>query len=450
MAQEIVTEAQQNQAVEALKRLVSKPSVYDGKTVTETTPFGQGIDDALSEVLKIADEIGFHTYKDPKGNYGYAEIGSGNETFGIIGHVDVVPTGDPNDWKHDPFDATIHDGHIYGRGTQDDKGPSMAALFAVKALVDQGYHFNKKIRFIFGTDEETLWRDMKVYNANEKPIDMGIAPDAEFPLIYAEKGLEQAYLVGPGQDNLAIDLTGAFNAVPAKAHYNGPKLAEVKQALSDHHFDYENDGANGITVLGKSVHAMNAPEGTNAVLRLAIALDELFPSPTLDFLGKLFKEDATGTNLLGNIEDQQSGHLTVNISSLKITPQETRMQLDMRIPVTVNRDDLIDKLKAAVAPYELHYEAFDYLAPLYVPTDSHLVKTLMATYRDLTGDQTKPQISGGATYARTMHNCVAYGAMLPGTPDFMHQVNENWELKSMFKAMAIYAEAIKRLCVDDK
>lgn len=124
------------------------------------------------------------------------------------------------------------------------------------------------------------------------------------------------------------------------------------------------------------------------------------------------------------------------------------MQVDMRIPVTVDHDELIEKLKRAAEPYDLHYEAFDYVAPLYVPTDSDLVKTLMSTYKDLTGDDTQPQISGGATFARTMNNCVAYGAMLPGTPDFMHQVNENWELKSMFKAMDIYAEAIKRLCTD--
>jgi predicted dipeptidase len=444
----IVTEKQQNEAVEALKRLVSKPSVNDEATQSDTTPFGKGIDDALTEVLKIAEENGFQTYKDPEGHYGYAEVGSGDKIFGIIGHVDVVPAGDPNDWQSDPFTATVKDGYIYGRGTQDDKGPSMAAMFAVKALIDQGYQFNCRIRFIFGTDEETLWRGIAVYNKKEAPIDFGIAPDAEFPLIYAEKGLEQAYLVGPGMTDLSIDLANAFNAVPAKAPYNGPKLAAVKQALDNHGFAYEDHGEDGITVVGKSVHAMNAPEGTNAVLRLAMALDDVFAGKPLDFIGKLFKEDATGTNVLGDVSDQQSGHLTFNISSLKIDQNETRMQIDMRIPVTVDRDDLIEKLKQAVAPYDLHYEAFDYLAPLYVPTDSHLVKTLMAVYQELTGDDTQPQISGGATYARTMNQCVAYGAMLPGVPDFMHQVNENWELKSMFKAMDIYAEAIKRLCTD--
>ncbi|PAK68671.1 hypothetical protein B8W97_14010, partial [Staphylococcus haemolyticus] len=92
---------------------------------------------------------------------------SGDKIFGIIGHMDVVPAGDPNDWDSDPFTATIKDGYIYGRGTQDDKGPSMAAMFAVKALVDRGYQFNCRIRFIFGTDEETLWRGIAVYNKKE-------------------------------------------------------------------------------------------------------------------------------------------------------------------------------------------------------------------------------------------------------------------------------------------
>ncbi|WP_268912501.1 M20 family metallopeptidase [Lentilactobacillus sp. SPB1-3] len=445
--EQIVTEAHHTAAVEALKGLISKKSVYDEATVSDTTPFGAGIDEALTEVLKIAADLGFKTFKSPTGHYGYAEIGEGKETFGIIGHVDVVPAGDVNDWDHDPFDGYVENDKIFGRGSQDDKGPSVATMFAVKALMDAGYHFNKKIRFIFGTDEETLWRGIAVYNEKEDPIDMGIAPDAEFPLIYAEKGLDQAYLVGPGMDNLNIDLKGAFNAVPAKAEYNGPKLDEVKQSLEDHGFEFEDNGE-GIVVTGKSVHAMLAPTGTNAVLRLAIALDDVFPSPTLDFIGKLFKEDATGTNVLGDISDEQSGHLTFNISSLTINEKETRMQIDMRIPVTVKRDDLINRLNERVKEFGLKYEAFDYLAPLYVPTDSTLVKTLMSVYKEMTGDDTQPQVSGGATFARTMNNCVAFGAMLPDVPDFMHQVNENWPLKSMYKAMDIYAEAIKELCTD--
>lgn len=442
---EIITAENQAAAVETLKRLISVPSYNQPQE--PGAPFGQGIRNALDEMMKICDELGFKTYEDPDGYYGYAEVGQGDKLFGVICHLDTVPAGDLSKWDHDPFKGTVIDNAIYGRGSQDDKGPGIAALFAVKALMDQGYQFNHRIRFIYGTDEEILWRGIAEYNQKEAPIDAGISPDAEFPLIYAEKGLQQSYLVGPGTDQLKLSLKNAFNAVPDNAVYDGPKQEEVKAALDKHGFEYTSDDQT-ITVLGKSVHAMMAPEGTNAVLRLAIALSEVFDFKPFDFIGELFKEDATGTNVLGDVKDE-SGHLTFNISSLEINEQETRMQIDLRIPVTIDRDQLLEKLSKQVAAYDLKYVHFDYLAPLYVPKDSQLVQTLMEVYKEQTGDEdAEPQISGGATFARTMNNCVAFGGMLPTTPDYMHQANEQWPLADMYKAMEIYAQAIKKLCTD--
>ncbi len=269
-----ITSEHQQAAVAALKRLVAHPSNLEA--AAPGAPFGKPIRAALDEMMALCSELGFKTYTDPDGNYGYAEVGSGDKIFGIIGHVDVVPAGDVADWSTDPFNATVKDGVIYGRGVQDDKGPSVAALYAVKALMDAGVTFKERIRFIFGTDEETLWRGIKVYQEKEAPITHGIAPDSEFPVTYAEKGLQQSYFVGPGTSDFTLKMTNAFNAVPAKASYNGPKLAEVKQALSDFGFAFETSD-DGITVTGKSVHAMLAPTGTNAVLRLAMALDKVFP-----------------------------------------------------------------------------------------------------------------------------------------------------------------------------
>lgn len=441
----IITEDEQKAAVKTLERLISVPSY--NQPAEEGAPFGKGIRNALDEMMKICDELGFKTYEDPDGYYGYAEVGSGDKIFGVICHLDTVPAGDLGKWKHDPFKGTVINDAVYGRGSQDDKGPGIAALYAVKALMDQGYHFNQRIRFIYGTDEEILWRGIAEYNKKEAPIDSGISPDAEFPLIYAEKGLQQSYLVGPGTDQLKINLKNAFNAVPDSAVYDGPKQDEVKAALDKHGFEYTSDD-NSITVIGKSVHAMMAPEGTNAVLRLVIALDDVFDFKPLDFIGKLFKEDATGSNVLGDVRDE-SGQLTFNISSLEINENETRMQIDLRIPVTIDRDNLLAKLSKQVAAYDLKYVHFDYLAPLYVPKDSKLVQTLMKVYKEQTGDvDAEPQISGGATFARTMNNCVAFGGMLPTTPDYMHQANEQWPLPDMYKAMEIYAQAIKKLCVD--
>lgn len=444
--QNYISDDVQKQAIQALSRLVAKPS-YNTEAAPNA-PFGEGIRAALDEVLKIADELGYQTYVDPEGYYGYAEIGEGAEIFGLICHVDVVPAGDIDAWKTNPFELTQKDGSLYGRGSQDDKGPTIATLFTIKALLDQGMHFNKRVRFIFGTDEEILWRGMAKYNEKEAGITMGIAPDAEFPLVYAEKGLQQSYLVGPGSDEIELDLVNAFNAVPGLANYGGPKQAEVEAALKQHGFAYEKQDGQ-LVVQGNSVHAMHAPEGTNAVLRLAIALADVFSGvPALEFI-KQFGEDATGENILGVIKDDVSGQLTFNISSLQINAKESRMQIDLRIPVQVDHDDLIQTIVDKVAPFDMKYENFDYLKPLYVPKEGELVTTLMQAYAEVTGDTTsQPGISGGATFARTMKNSVAFGAMLTTTPDFMHQANENWPIKDMRVAMEIYAQALKNLLVD--
>ncbi|WP_125709984.1 M20 family metallopeptidase [Companilactobacillus zhongbaensis] len=434
-------------AVASLKRLIAVPSFNSEDSAVDGAPFGVGPRAALDEVLAIADDLGFDCFCDPDGYYGYADVGSGDSCFGIVCHVDTVPAGDVSAWDFPPFELNCADGVLYGRGVQDDKGPTVAALFAVKAILDAGFCFDRKIRFIFGTDEEILWRCLAEYNKKEDPIDLGIAPDAEFPLIYAEKGLQQSYLVGAGSDELMVDVVDSFNAVPSAAFYGGARLDDVKKALLARDFAFS-ESDDGITVLGKSVHAMNAPEGINAVSRLAIALADVFPNVGVLQFFKQFDQEAHGANLLGNVFDEASGQLTFNISSLQINADESRVQIDLRIPVTVDHDQLIQQLSQAVEKFDLKYVDFDYLKPLYVPTDSDLVKTLMASYQDVSGDrESKPQISGGATFARTMPNTVAFGAMLPTTPDFMHQANERWSKADMRLSMKIFAEAIYRLCV---
>lgn len=442
---QFVTKQHHEQALESLNELIRIPSVLDESDTGEGHPFGTKVIEALDKVLEISENLGFKTFKDPEGYYGYAEVGSGDELFGILCHMDVVPAGDENNWDSKPFESTVKDGWLIGRGSQDDKGPSIAAMYAVKALMDAGVEFNTRIRFIFGTDEENLWRCLDKYNEKEEGITQGFAPDAEFPLIYAEKGLLQAYLTGPGTSEFSVKAGGALNVVPDAAPYAGEKLAEVKEALKKHGFDFEDQGES-IVVLGKSIHAKDAAEGVNAISRLAIALSEVFDFAPINFLGQLVQENATGENVVGKTVDEQSGELTMNFASLEITSEQTKIGVDMRIPVTFKKDELVEKLTETAKKYDLTYEEFDFLDSLYVPLDSELIKNLLGTYRDITGDMTEPFVSGGATFARTMNQCVAFGAMFPDTPDFMHQANERWELSSMYKAMEIYAEAVYRLC----
>ncbi|VMS22727.1 ArcT [Streptococcus pneumoniae] len=95
--------------------------------------------------------------------------------------------------------------------------------------------------------------------------------------------------------------------------------------------------------------------------------------------------------------------------------------------------------------YQLRYEEFDYLAPLYVAEDSKLVSTLMQIYQEKTGDNSPAISSGGATFARTMPNCVAFGALFPRAKQTEHQANECAVLEDLYRAMDIYAEAVYRL-----
>lgn len=437
-----ITNQVKDEFLTSIKTLISYPSVLnEGEN---GTPFGQAIQDVLEKTLEICRGLGFTTYLDPKGYYGYAEIGQGAELLAVLCHLDVVPSGDEADWQTPPFEATIKGGWIFGRGVQDDKGPSMAALYAVKALLDSGVEFKKRVRFIFGTDEETLWRCMGRYNELEEQAAMGFAPDSSFPLTYAEKGLLQVKLHGPGSDQLELEAGAAFNVVPDKASYQGELLEQIVAGLQAASFDYEQID-HQVTVLGLPKHAKDAAEGVNAIVRLATVLQPLQAHPALTFIAEAVGEDATGSRLFGDVSDEPSGRLSFNIAGLTLNSEKSEIRIDIRIPVLADKDQLVAKLAEIAGRYQLDYEEFDYLAPLYVPKDSELVSTLMAIYQEKTGDASLAMSSGGATFARTMPNCVAFGALFPGAEQTEHQANERASLDDLYRAMDIYAETIYRL-----
>lgn len=426
----------------SLKTLISYPSVLnEGEN---GTPFGQAIQDVLEKTLEICRDIGFTTYLDPKGYYGYAEIGQGAELLAILCHLDVVPSGDEADWQTPPFEATIKDGWVFGRGVQDDKGPSLTALYAVKSLLDQGIQLKKRVRFIFGTDEETLWRCMARYNTIEEQASMGFAPDSSFPLTYAEKGLLQVKLHGPGSDQLELEVGGAFNVVPDKANYQGPLYEQVCNDLKEAGYDYQSTEQT-VTVLGVPKHAKDASQGINAVIRLATILAPLQEHPALSFLATQAGQDGTGRQIFGDIADEPSGHLSFNVAGLMINHKRSEIRIDIRTPVLADKEELVELLTRCAQNYQLRYEEFDYLAPLYVAKDSKLVSTLMQIYQEKTGDNSPAISSGGATFARTMPNCVAFGALFPGAKQTEHQANECAVLEDLYRAMDIYAEAVYRL-----
>lgn len=429
--------------VESIKAAVRINSVMDENTATESMPFGKGVDEALRKALEIAESLGFKTvYKD--GYYGYAEVGDGEELIGILGHIDVVPIGDESKWKFPPFSATEEDGYIYGRGTQDDKGPTIAAMYAVKALLDAGVKFGKRVRFIIGGDEENLWRCIAKYTENGEEIpSMGFTPDSSFPVTNAEKSLVQFYLRGKGSKDLSLNISGALNAVPGVANYTGELADKLAEKLDELKFEYEKDGES-ITVIGKRVHAASADKGVNAIERLCKALYEIgVKDDVVRFVAEL--SDSVGSKILPNCVDDVSGTLTLNLGELIINEKESKIGFDSRVPVKFTIEDLENAVKENAANYGLEFEEFDRLKSLYVPADSELIKTLVSVYEQETGLEGTPKSSGGATYAKALDNCVAFGAMFPFDEKTEHQENERVNIKNMIKATEIYALSVYRL-----
>jgi len=431
--------------VEAVRRLVRVPSVMNEGEAG--TPFGIEVDRALDTALQIAAELGLRTVRAPGGEYGYAEMGGEGHApalVAVLGHVDVVPAGNRTEWLHDPFDPQVTDGRLYGRGVQDDKGPTLAALFAARALQEAGVTFPRRLRFILGTDEENLWRCMKAYLAAEEIPHMGFAPDAKFPLIYAEKGLLQVVLEAPNHSGLQLSGGEAFNAVPDMVDYHGPGQEALRQQLERLGFAHE-DIPGGVRVRGKAAHAQVTEEGVNAVCRLALALNAVgLHSQAIDFLANEVGEDPYGTRIFGEVQDEDTGRLKFNVGKIELDEME-RISLDLRLPVSTPKEAIFERLAHTAQLYGLATRQHDWMAPIHVPRDSPLVQTLMRVYHETTGDAAQPETSGGATYARAMPNCVAFGAVFPGRQKVEHQPNEHIHLDDLFLAMEIYARAIYEL-----
>lgn len=424
-----------------LDRVVSIPSYYQEDSTKY--PFGENIQKVLEEMIDICKELGFRTYIDSEGYYGYAEIGSGEKLVGVLGHLDVVPPGDLSKWENEPFKPVIKDGKYYGRGAQDDKGPTLAAIYALKTLLDCGFKLKYRVRFIFGTDEENLWRDMPKYVEKEEIPTVGFTPDSKFPLIYSEKGLLQCKLIAKNESGLVFKGGDAFNSVPSNIVV--PKNEELMKVLLELNYEFK-DKDEVIEIVGKSVHAQVAETGINAINRYMHALTKLGKETKS---GKFITENLIGYDfaepIFELVKDEHSGELKFNVGKIEFTEENEILMIDMRIPVTYDKEKIVETLSRKAKEYGFEYIQHDYLKSIYVPLDSELITTLMSAYQEITGDmESQPVASGGATYARAMNNCVAFGCVLPGSPKTEHQPNEYIILDDIKKAMKIYMKAFEK------
>jgi dipeptidase PepV len=460
-------EARKDALLEDLQNLLRINSERDDSQVTPEAPFGPGPVAALKHMLAYGERDGF-TVKNVDNYAGHIEYGEGDETLGIFGHMDVVPAGDG--WETDPYEPVIKDGKIYARGSSDDKGPSMAAYYALKIIKELNVPLSKKVRFVIGSDEESGWGDMDYYFKHETAPDFGFSPDAEFPIINGEKGnvtIRLSFKEGNGaayqlerfQSGLRENMVPgtATAVVTAASADDAASLAAsfetfIKQESKISGTAEVSDKKVTFNVTGKGAHGASPQSGINAGTFLAVFLNDFeFGAGAQTFINtvaEFIHEDFYGEKLGVAFEDPKMGKLTMNAGIINFDPNNAAnslVTLNFRYPKGMTAEALQANVQKTIGENVTATQGDRNQEPHYVPIDDPLVATLLQVYEDHTGEKGQEQIIGGGTYGRLLKRGVAYGAMFPGYTDTMHQANEFMALDDLFRATAIYADAIYRL-----
>ncbi len=438
--------------VRSLSELIQIPSV-EGES-KEGAPYGEGPARCLKEALNLCEEMGFRTY-NMDNRVGWCEYGEGEDMVAVLGHLDVVPAGDG--WKEsEPFSGEVKDSRIYGRGAMDDKGPIVAALYALKALKETGFVPSKRVRLIFGTNEETGCSDMKWYreNGGEIPV-MGFTPDGEFPLINGEKGIINFSCSCGFEQEGAYKLVkfeggSASNVVPDYAYAELECPSEAAGMIdADEVAVTPIKGGIRVEAYGVSAHGSTPEEGENAIGRLARALANLPLEGKLAyaiaFIAERIGMETRGESIGLAMRDELSGELTVNLGVIKGDRGGIKLTFSVRYPVTRSYDDVYQRLSRAMKVGGFAISDMSHMPSLYMPPESVLVKTLCRVYGEHTNEKADPKCIGGGTYAKEIPNILAFGPIFPGDEVREHKADEYMEISRLVKNAELYASAIYEL-----
>lgn len=453
----------QEEIIETTKRLIEHPSLYEeGK---EGCPFGEPIEKALEEVLEIAGEMGFKTH-NYEGYAGTVQLGEEGKQIGVLTHIDVVPPGEG--WTYPPFEGTINDGKLYGRGSLDDKGPLAATLFAMKAIKESGLPIKNHVRHIIGTDEESgFMRGLKYYLKKEDSPWGGFSPDGEFPVIHAEKGILRFYVTAhweqeqkkegiylkevsggtkvnivPGAASALVEGDETAYGVLTECLESFPEKGKILLSRQDEAYRIEAKGLGG-----HSSQPWNGENAINILLRFLQTLP-VVQTGTFDFANKvaeMFGDGYRGEKLGIACEDKLSGILTMSLGVLQIDEGQGRATVEIRYPIHASDEVIKKTLRVACEDNDVYLDIYQDKKHIYFPVKAPLVQTLLNVYQENTGRDELPVVIGGGTYCRAADNFVAYGPVFPGQREVAHEPDEYISIEDLMLSTKIYAQAIYTL-----
>lgn len=443
-----------------LCRINSERAAYQ-----EGKPYGEGPSRALNQALSMAEEYGF-AIKNYDNYVGTADLNDKERQLDILAHLDIVPAGEG--WTMtEPFEPVERDGKLYGRGTADDKGPAVAALYAMRAIKELGIPVTKNVRLILGTDEECGSSDIVHYYDVEEEAPMTFSPDGSFPVVNIEKGNLRGHFTAEfnpsGELPRVVSMKAGtkVNVVPGKAFavFEGlddnliRDTGEAVEKETGVSFEIQGrDGTLEITAIGEGAHASTPEEGKNALTALLLLISRLPFAPcaqidALHHLAELFPFHDTSGEALGiAMKDELSGALTLAFDLLEVSAGSLDATFDSRCPICSNEENVLEPVRKKLAEYGFTLTNDSMVPPHYVDSDSDFIRTLLRVYEMYTGRKGSCESTGGGTYVHNLKHGVAFGAAMPETDNRMHGADEFAVIDELLVSAKIFAQVIAELC----
>ncbi|MCH5203554.1 MAG: Sapep family Mn(2+)-dependent dipeptidase [Oscillospiraceae bacterium] len=458
--------SKKDEMIRALAELIAIPSVMGNPS--ENAPFGEEPKRALLKMAELCEKSGFAVT-----NYENAVICAdlypekGIE-LGILCHLDVVPAN-KGGWDTDPFELAEKDGVLFGRGAIDDKGPAVAALYALKCVKELNIPLKKGVRLIFGTNEENGSEDLEIYKKHDKFPPKVFTPDGSFPVINIEKGMIRGCFIGnlSGRGNImSIGGGTVINAVPDEASAvlqsitRDALLEVISEDRSGVKFTVNNDPDDDrfieISAAGKAAHASTPEGGINALTALVSLINRMFDSGKLPIsdcrqrdvlrgIENLFPFGETDGASLGLKRSDKSGGLTCVFSRFTMTRTSAVGHFDIRFPTCMTLSEVEDKCREVFSENNFGFEVTLGDEPHIVSENSEFVRGLLEVYEEVEGERGYCVAIGGGTYVHDIEGGVAFGAERGDTDYHMHGDNEFITADELLKDAVLFAKVIEKV-----
>lgn len=444
-----------------LEELVSIPSISSAPEAGE--PFGRECQRVLAAGCRILEKHGFAGQLDSSRAFLTCQASpAGARSLGIFSHLDVVPIGDPADWRYPPFAVSRQNDFLIGRGVGDNKGPALLLLYVLRYLRQQGVDLKYGLQLFWGINEENGMRDIREYLTKYPEPQIAFTPDADFPVCIGEKGIIEAQLeydfsasslltLASGEvSNSVADWAEATFRITGETHIASDRIPE--------HITLQLADANVLRVRakGKSTHAA-FPEGSiNAVVELAkfLLTTSLCDEPARRLMAGIVAllEDYYGSGLDLAHQSAVFGPLTVaggfSVSEDKIY----RQNLNIRTAPEITAEEVLRSLTRAAGAWGFTAQLLNSSAGFYHSPEAPWIQAMLKAIRTTAGGAgpAVPYVMGGATYSRRLKHCVGFG---PGNKAIRkpadlgngHQPDECIALQALREAFAVYVSYLLEL-----